>query len=255
MYRRRLALCLLVAAGVHVAVAVALGRLPSHPLPTHRSVVVQLTAPPPPAEPPAEPPPEPPKPPPPEPAPPKSTDRPLDAQQKPQALRLGARADRAHDTARSERAVVTDNATDVPTFGFSLESTSASGSGPAMPVGNTLQVPGGGALADKPLPLAAPVAARDVTKDPLPRGDCHGVYTEAATAAGIEGVVVVAVVIDAAGNAGDIAVIEALGHGLDEAAIAAVKHCKFRPGEHNGRPVAVRIPRFKVRFVLPGAGE
>ena len=173
----------------------------------------------------------------------------------PQAMHVAARADKTHDTPRSERAVVTGDSTDTPTFGFTIESTSEGGKGPAMPVGNTLQVPSGGPAVDKPKALAAPVLARDVTKAPLMISNCRGEYTEAARDAGVEGTVVISAVVDPDGNTRDIHVVEKLGHGLDEAAITAVKNCKYSPGEHNGQKVAVRIPRIPVRFYMGGSGD
>ena len=253
MYTGRLLTSIALAAILHMALAYFLAQLPEQPRLQKVTVEMRVVDPPPSAP---EPPPEPEKPKEPEKPLDQPLEKPLEAQQqKPQAMHVTARADKTHDTAKSERAVVTDNSTDVPTFGFSIESTSESGKGPAMPVGNTLQVPSGGPREDKPKALAAPVAARDVTKDPLPKIECHGVYTDEATAAGIEGVVIVSAVIDVDGTTRDIKVVEKLGYGLDAAAIAAVKHCKYTPGEHNGQAVPVRIPRITVRFVLPNAGD
>ena len=256
MYRNRLGISIAIAVILHVAAALWLASLPEQPR-LQRPVVVEMRVvdPPKPLD---QPPPEPPKP---EEAPkvePTPTEQPEPVEMKkvqPQALHVSARADKTHDTPRSERAVTTGDSTDTPTFGFTIESTSASGNGPAMPVGNTLQVPSGGPAVDKPKPLAAPVLARDVTKDPLPKGKCSGTYTEAARDAGIEGQVVLSLVVDPEGNTRDIRVVQKLGHGLDEAAIAALKACKFSPGEHNGQAVAVTIPRFKLTFVLAESGE
>ena len=109
---------------------------------------------------------------------------------------------------------------------------------------------------EKPKSLAgAPVAARDVTKDPLPVGRCRGEYTPEAHNAGVEGVVIVSLTVDSEGNARDIRLVQTLGHGLDEAAIDAVTRCKFSPGEQNGQKVAVRIPVFKLRFVMATNGD
>jgi hypothetical protein len=45
-------------------------------------------------------------------------------------------------------------------------------------------------------------------------------------------------------------VTQKLGHGLDQAAIAALRACKFTPGETDGKRVAVKVHGFKIRFVL-----
>ncbi len=256
MYGNRLGISIALAVVLHIAAAFLLSRLPDQPR-LQRPVTVEMRVIDPP-KPPDEPPPEPPKPeeaPKPEPKP-LEQPTPLEVHKvQPQTMHVTARADKTHDTPRSERAVVTGDSTDTPTFGFSIESTSEGGKGPAMPVGNTLQIPSGGPAVDKPKALAAPVLARDVTKDPLPKGNCRGAYTEEAKEAGIEGLVVLSLVVDPEGNTRDIHVVQKLGHGLDEAAIAAVKACKFSPGEHNGQAVAVKIPSFKLRFVMADSGE
>ena len=153
------------------------------------------------------------------------------------------------DAPIAKAAVVAPGATSTtPVFGVTMESTSPRG-GPAMPVGNTAQPTGPGPAAAV-APLAAPVAAYEVTKMPLPQGRCSGKYTDAARAAALEGVVVLDLVVDERGRARDIVVVERLGHGLTEAAIAALKDCRFSPGEKAGKPVPVRVRSFKIRFVL-----
>jgi hypothetical protein len=44
-----------------------------------------------------------------------------------------------------------------------------------------------------------------------------------------------------------------LPNGLTEAAVAALRGCHFSPGEKDGKPVAVRVRGFKIRFVLAEA--
>jgi TonB family protein len=88
------------------------------------------------------------------------------------------------------------------------------------------------------------------SKVPLPINPCIGRYTPEARAAATEGVVVLDLVVDELGRTRDIAVVEGLPHGLNESAIAAVRECRFVPGEKDGRPVPVRIRGFKVRFLL-----
>lgn len=65
-------------------------------------------------------------------------------------------------------------------------------------------------------------------------------YTEEALLAKLEGSVLLSVVIDAAGQPGDIHVDRPLGLGLDESAIENVRHWQFKPGTKAGSPVAVR---------------
>ena len=85
---------------------------------------------------------------------------------------------------------------------------------------------------------------------PLPQGRCSGAYTALARAAGIEGVVVLDLIVDERGHPRDIEVVNGLSHGLTEAAIAAVRACTFSPGERAGHAVPVRVRGFKIRFRL-----
>ncbi|MCC6750355.1 MAG: TonB family protein [Deltaproteobacteria bacterium] len=140
-----------------------------------------------------------------------------------------------------------------PTFGVSMGSTSQGGKGPAVPVGNAGRgrpgAGGGGGRGAGP-GAPAPLGVQDVTKLPLPRGQCSGRYTEAAREAGLEGTVVLDLVVGEDGRTREVVVVRSLGRGLTEAAVAAVKACRFSPGERNGRPVAVRVRGFKIRFFL-----
>ena len=83
---------------------------------------------------------------------------------------------------------------------------------------------------------------------PLPQGDCEPKFTDEARQAGTEGTVVLEVTIDEKGRARDIKVVSGLPHGLTEAAIAALKACRFSPGERDGKPVPVRLGATKFRF-------
>jgi TonB family protein len=154
----------------------------------------------------------------------------------------------------TERPATTDDASDTPVFGISMESTSAAGGGPSMRVGNTLQTKPrdhpGDANAGGSKPLAAPVPAYEVTKMPLPRGECTGQYTDQAREAGLEGTVILTFVVDEQGRVRDIKVLQGLGSGLTEAAKRAIQICSFSPGERDGKPVPTRVPSFKIRFSL-----
>lgn len=65
-------------------------------------------------------------------------------------------------------------------------------------------------------------------------------YSEEARKAKYQGEVMLQIVIDAQGVPRDIKVIRPLGMGLDEKAIEAVQHWRFRPAMKNGKPVAVQ---------------
>jgi protein TonB len=144
----------------------------------------------------------------------------------------------------------TSATTETPVFGVAMQSSSAPG-GLAVPAGNTQDR--GAPVASSPgpvKPLAVATAAAEVTRMPVPLGRCSGKYTEAARAAGLEGVVTLDLVVDAAGRAQDVTVISGLSHGLTEAAVAALTSCRFMPGERDGQAVPVRIRGFKIRFLL-----
>lgn len=257
MYALRLAGSLLASVVAHAALAAYLQGLPELP-PVQRpsSVQVQVVAPPPPVP---EPEPEPPKP---EPAP-----KPAELQvheiakvppptYKPRVTRQLADKVPPKQPPPTERPATSGDTTDEPVFGVTMESTSAGGSGPSVPVGNTLQTKEAGPPTPpaKVKPLAAPVAVAEVTKMPTVKGRCEGKYTDAAREAGVEGTVVLDLVVDEQGHVTQISVVKGLGHGLNEAAIAAIRQCAFDPGEKGGKPVAVRLRAFKVRFFLDDDG-
>jgi TonB family protein len=66
-------------------------------------------------------------------------------------------------------------------------------------------------------------------------------YTAEARLAKLEGSVLLSVVVDAGGAAGDVHVDRALGLGLDESALENVRHWQFKPGTKAGTAVAVRV--------------
>jgi TonB family protein len=154
----------------------------------------------------------------------------------------------------TERPAESDS-TDTPVFGISMESTSAAGTGPSVRVGNTLltkprdnadAADGKGGKG-----LMAPVPVYELTKMPVPRGECPGRYTDEAREAGLEGTVILKCLVDEHGHVrGEIKVLQGLGSGLTEAAKRAVQACAFSPGEKDGKPVPTWTPPIKVRFSL-----
>jgi TonB family protein len=246
-YPTRLLVCAVVALLGHLLLIRGAIHLPPQ-AEAARPVVVQvvLRAPPPEPEKPAE---------------PEATPEPQTqpAHQPPQRRRAMSEAPRRENLTKplppTERPATGTDTTTTPVFGISMESTSSAGMGPAMPVGNTLQTKPTHAkvAAAQVKPLAAPAQAYEVTKMPLPVGQCTGKYTEEAKQAGLEGTVILDFVVGEDGWVRDIKIVQGLGQGLNEAAVRAAKACRFTPGEKDGKRVPVRVSRFKVHFALAEA--
>jgi TonB family protein len=77
----------------------------------------------------------------------------------------------------------------------------------------------------------------------------NAVYPPEAEKAGIQGSVVLKLMIDAEGNVTSAEVHEGAGHGFDEAAQAAALKFKFRPALRDGNPVAAAI-LYRYSFTL-----
>lgn len=257
MIDRSLLVCAVLSVAAHFALGEALSTLPPRaPIERDRRIEITVVTPPPPTtlepEPPPPPPPAPEPPPPPPVAKPVPTTKPAPAKPTPPLPTQPQIAAAAPaETAAPNAAVGTADAPAQPVFGVTMESTSTGGSGPAVPVGNTTTPQAGEkASGGGPAKQMAPAAAAEVTKMPLPQGACSGKYTDDARAAGIEGTVVLDLVVDESGRARDITVVSGLDHGLTEAAVAALKACRFSPGERSGQRVPVRVRGFKIRFVM-----
>lgn len=67
------------------------------------------------------------------------------------------------------------------------------------------------------------------------------VYPAIASAAAVEGRVIINAFVDEYGNVTNTEVVKGIGYGCDEAAIDAIKSTKFKPGKQRGKPVNVRI--------------
>jgi TonB family protein len=90
--------------------------------------------------------------------------------------------------------------------------------------------------------VARPVAPRQATRGPATApveitAKPRPVYSEEARALKIEGEVLLEVLFGANGQLHVIRVAQGLGHGLDEAAIAAASKMQFKPAMQNGSPV------------------
>ena len=88
--------------------------------------------------------------------------------------------------------------------------------------------------------ITAPGLLREVKPD----------YTEEARRRGVEGDVVLEIVVRSNGTVGDVRVMQGLGGGLDQRAIDAVRQWKFSPARRYGTPVDVMVEvavEFKLR--------
>jgi len=74
-------------------------------------------------------------------------------------------------------------------------------------------------------------------------------YPDQARRRGLEGRVVLRLVLDERGNLLKVEVVQAAGHGFEEAAVDAVKRSSFRPAMINGQAVGC-IARLPIRFAL-----
>lgn len=74
-------------------------------------------------------------------------------------------------------------------------------------------------------------------------------YTDEARAAGIDGSVLLSVVVAPDGKAHDINVLKSLDGGLDIKAVEAVQKWQFQPGTKDGQPVQVQA-RIEIKFKL-----
>src|SRR6516162_3109509 len=68
---------------------------------------------------------------------------------------------------------------------------------------------------------------------PIPVYTPNPTYSEEARKAGLSGVVVVEVTVDAAGNVQEVGVVQPLGHGLDEKAVETIRTWRFKPAMRN----------------------
>src|SRR5262249_758123 len=114
-----------------------------------------------------------------------------------------------------------------------------------------------------PLPAAPPVPGRGKPVSDLEVGSLPDVDTEAcgrsvpypreAQDLGIEGDVLLRVELDETGHVVDVRVLSGLGHGLDQAAMTALRNrCRFTPAvARDGRKVPYVIQRYTFHFELP----
>lgn len=155
-----------------------------------------------------------------------------------------------------------------PLFGVTMDSLTEGPSSVSVPLGeSTLADPGApreGSGLPAPPPAPPPPAERpykpvsSLAVKTLPEIDSEAcgrgiTYPKEARALGIEGDVVLRVELDDQGKVRRVRVVSGLGHGLDQAAVAALtRTCRFTPAyDSAGQPVAYIIPAYTFHFELP----
>lgn len=88
-----------------------------------------------------------------------------------------------------------------------------------------------------------------ISSQPRLRSEVRIPYPPEAKAKGIEGPVVMDLLIDKTGRVRQVSLVRGPGAGLDEAALGAVKNFEFEPARAGADVVAVKI-RYTYRFVL-----
>jgi TonB family protein len=112
-------------------------------------------------------------------------------------------------------------------------------------------VPGGtGDGAGRPL-RAAEVTSLPELIDQPPAGEMRALYPAAARRDGIEADVKLRILVSARGEVVRVRLLRPAGAGFDDAARKLVQRFRFRPGQRDGRPVAVWIP-WTYKFRLDG---
>jgi protein TonB len=92
-------------------------------------------------------------------------------------------------------------------------------------------------------------ACREPATKPKPLDIASPEYPEAARSAEVEGKVRLKLRIGARGEVLKVEVVAGLGHGLDQAAIAAAKASTFAPATRCGQPVAATVT-IAIEFLL-----
>jgi TonB family protein len=95
------------------------------------------------------------------------------------------------------------------------------------------------AALERSLPFLGPPQSEPGVTAPQVIGKREPQYSEAARTRRLVGTVVLVLEIDPSGVPVNIQVLEPLGFGLDEKAIAAAGNWRFRPGAKDGKPVTV----------------
>lgn len=179
------------------------------------------------------------------PEPPKEPPKP----QEPRAARAPSRSARPAAAVQPSAASGSERASAFTDLGLTLDANSSDGL--AVPVAApAVAAPAPAAL--KLLKARAPsVTCTGDEAKPRPLELVRPSYTEQARKARVEGRVRLELALDEHGQVTSAKVLEGLGHGLDEAALAAAKRVRFSPAMRCNRPVAAPFV-LAMRFLLGG---
>jgi protein TonB len=141
---------------------------------------------------------------------------------------------------------------DVPDFGLSLGGGGTGGLAVPASAPRAQAAPASTVQVSKKL-LAAPAPTQDVCADPPTKPKVIAIgqpaYTQEARDANIAGKVRVELTVDASGKVASARVLEGLGHGLDEAALAAARAATFEPATRCGKAASATFV-VAMRFAL-----
>lgn len=85
------------------------------------------------------------------------------------------------------------------------------------------------------------IPGKNGVTEPVPLFTPEAEFSDEARRQKYQGVCIVSLIVDTQGNPQAVHVTRTLGMGLDEKAVDAVRHYRFRPATRNGHPVPVRI--------------
>lgn len=105
---------------------------------------------------------------------------------------------------------------------------------------------GSESFGDDSLPV---VGWSEITRLPKVKREVKAQYPAEAKTAGVDGPVLLEILIDREGQVRQVKVISGPGHGLNESAVAALKNFEFQPAFKGKESVAVKI-RYTYRFKL-----
>lgn len=139
-------------------------------------------------------------------------------------------------------------------FGVSrkaITTNDSSGAAAEVKLGNTVAKEQDNLKLDPKDADSLPIPADDYLLSSMPQllTEMRIPYPEEAKKAGIEGPVVMELLIDDQGQVRQVNLMKGPGFGLNEAALAAIKNFKFRPARIQDQAVAVKI-KYTYRFVL-----